>query len=59
MLENEGIRFYFQNETIMSVLPSNAFGGILLKVHPDDLSDAEEIWERFKNNDPSKLYKIP
>ena len=45
LLEQAEIRFIFQNETMISVLPfhSNAFGGIRLKVHPQDIEKAKVI----------------
>jgi hypothetical protein len=45
LLEQAEIRFFFQNETMISVLPfhSNAVGGIKLKVHPDHVIKATEI----------------
>jgi len=45
LLELAEIRFIFQNETMISVLPfhSNAEGGIKLKVHPDHVIKATEI----------------
>ena len=45
LLEQAEIRFFFQNETMISVLPfhSNAFGGIRLKVHPQDIEKAKAI----------------
>lgn len=58
VLEQEEIRFYFENETIISVLPfhSNAMGGIFLKVHPDDVNRAKEILSNF--NSPSNLHIV-
>jgi hypothetical protein len=49
LLENKNVRFFFQNETAIGVMPfySNAIGGILLKVHPDDVDTAEMIVEKF------------
>ncbi|MDT0555601.1 DUF2007 domain-containing protein [Patiriisocius hiemis] len=51
LLEQEQVRFIFQNETMISVLPfhSNAFGGIRLKVHEEDIPKAEEIIKRLNN----------
>lgn len=51
LLEQESVRFYFQNETVLGVLPfySNAMGGIFLKVHPEDVLEAKEIIERYKS----------
>ena len=45
LLEQGEIRFFFQNETMISVLPfhSNAVGGIRLKVHPDHVIKATKI----------------
>jgi hypothetical protein len=49
LLEKEHIRFFFQNETVIGVVPfySNALGGIFLKVHPDDLLQAKQILEDY------------
>lgn len=45
ILEHEGIPYFFENETIVSVDPfaSIAFGGIKLKVHPEDAAFVKEI----------------
>ena len=55
LLQQAGIRFVFQNETMISVLPfhSNPIGGIRLLVHKDDIQEAKEILENL--NDPSSL----
>jgi len=55
LLEQAKLRFVFQNETMVSVLPfhSNAFGGIRLLVHQEDLAEATEILNNL--NDPSNL----
>jgi hypothetical protein len=39
ILENEGIHYFFENETIVSIDPfaSIAYGGIKLKVHRNDV----------------------
>jgi len=44
-LEQEGLQYFFENETTASVSPmySIAFGGIKLKVHPNDLSTVNQI----------------
>lgn len=49
LLENEDLRFFFQNETVIAIVPfySNALGGIFLKVHPEDVGQAEEILKNF------------
>ncbi|NND88947.1 MAG: DUF2007 domain-containing protein [Flavobacteriaceae bacterium] len=45
LLQQSNIRFVFQNETMISVLPfhSNAFGGIRLQVHLEDITAAVDI----------------
>ncbi|GGE13185.1 DUF2007 domain-containing protein [Psychroflexus salis] len=50
LLEQEGIRFFFQNETALGVMPfyTNAIGGIILKVHPEDVDDANQILDNFE-----------
>ena len=52
LFQQNEIRYVFQNETMISVLPfhSNAIGGIRLKVHPDDLDVAKEILNNFNNS---------
>lgn len=51
LLEQEEIQFFFQNETMVGVIPfySNALGGIRLKVHPLDRERAQEILDSFNN----------
>ena len=50
LLEQENIRFVFQNETMISVLPfhSNALGGIRLKVHQEDKELALQVLDKCK-----------
>jgi hypothetical protein len=57
LLEQEDIRFFFQNETALSVMPfyGNAIGGIILKVHPEDFNRAKEIVDQFKDRENLKL----
>ncbi|PKA82947.1 putative signal transducing protein [Ulvibacter sp. MAR_2010_11] len=45
LLEQAEIRHVFLNETMLSVLPfhSNAFGGIRLQVHQNDIEAAKKI----------------
>ena len=52
LLEQENIRHFFQNETMVSVFPfySNALGGIHLKVHPEDQIRAKEILRQLDNS---------
>ncbi len=48
-LEQEGIPYFFENETMTSIVPfySNAIGGIKLKVHPSDFIAVKTILEDF------------
>lgn len=58
VLEKNKIRFFFQNETAIGIVPfySNALGGIFLKVHPNDLELAETILEDFNSqNNPLRV----
>jgi hypothetical protein len=45
ILEHEGIPYFFENETIVSIDPlaSIAYGGIKLKVHAEDAAFVKEI----------------
>ena len=58
LFEQAELRFFFQNETAIGVVPfySNALGGILLKVHPEDFSEAKQIIDSF--NSTSSPLKI-
>ena len=51
-LEQEGIQYYFENETMSSIAPfySNALGGIKLKIHPNDFEKVQEILDNLNNN---------
>lgn len=55
LFDQEEIRYFFQNETMISVFPfySNAIGGIRLQVHFEDIERAEEIINDL--NHPSNL----
>ena len=52
ILENEGIPYFFENETIVSVDPfaSIAFGGIKLKIHPNDKEIVQTILDNLNNS---------
>ena len=51
-LEQEGIQYFFENETMSSIAPfySNALGGIKLKVHPNDFEKVQRILDELNNN---------
>ncbi len=55
LFDQEEIRYFFQNETMISVFPfySNAIGGIRLQVHIEDIAQAEEIIRNLDH--PSNL----
>lgn len=52
LLEQEGIHYFFENETITSIVPlyANALGGIPLKVHFNDKERATSILKQLQNN---------
>jgi hypothetical protein len=52
ILQNEGIAFFFLNETLISVNPlaSYAYGGIELKIHPNDFEVVQIILDELNNN---------
>ncbi len=52
ILDNEGIPYLFQNENLISIDPlaTFAYGGILLKVHPNDVFQVKEILDSLDNN---------
>ena len=54
-LEQEGIPYFFENETMSSIAPwySNALGGIKLKIHPNDFETVKNILAEL--NDSSNL----
>ncbi|MFC6097389.1 putative signal transducing protein [Flavobacterium qiangtangense] len=56
-LEQEEIQFFFENETMMNIVPmySQALGGIKLKVHPEDEALAKEIVTEFNGNENLKI----
>ncbi|GGD22497.1 putative signal transducing protein [Flavobacterium orientale] len=52
ILENEGIHYFFENETIVSIDPfaSIAYGGIKLKVHQNDVEEVREILDNLDSH---------
>ncbi len=57
LLQQAEIRCVFLNETMVGVLPfhSNAFGGIRLQVHKDDIEEALAILSEFRNEGNGNL----
>ncbi len=52
ILQNEGIPFLFQNENLIAIDPfaSIAYGGIQLKIHPNDFERVQKILDELNNN---------
>jgi hypothetical protein len=52
ILEHEGIRYFFQNEHLIGIDPlaSFAYGGIKLKIHPNDFEKVQSILDELNNN---------
>lgn len=52
VLENEGITYFFENETIVSIDPfaSIAYGGIKLKVHRNDEELVRSILDNLESH---------
>jgi hypothetical protein len=52
ILDHEGILYLFQNENLIAVDPlaSFSYGGILLKVHPNDIEKVKEILDNLNSN---------
>lgn len=52
VLDNEGIPYFFQNENLIAIDPlaSYAYGGIDLKVHPNDVKRVKEILDNLNSN---------
>lgn len=51
-LDQEEIRYFFENETMSSIAPfySNALGGIKLKIHPNDFERVQRILDELNDN---------
>ena len=52
ILDNEGIPYFFQNENLIAIDPlaSYAYGGIDLKVHPNDAEIVKGILDNLNSN---------
>ena len=51
ILQNEGIKFLFQNENLVASNPfaSFAYGGIILKIHKNDFEIVQSILDNLNN----------
>lgn len=52
ILENNEIPYFLQNENLVAIDPlaSYAYGGIILKVHPNDVEEVREILNNLNTN---------
>ena len=52
ILEHEGIRYFYQKEHLIGIDPlaSYAYGGIKLKIHPNDFERVQNILDELNNN---------
>jgi hypothetical protein len=52
ILDQEEIKYFFENETMSSIAPfySNALGGIKLKIHPNDFIRVQKIVDDLNSN---------
>jgi len=57
LFQQEGIQYYFLNETMASVFPfySNAIGGIKLQVHTNDIAKATQILSKLRQTTNLKI----
>jgi len=57
ILDNETIPYLFQNENLVAVDPlvSFAYGGIDLKVHPNDVLQVKEILNNLSGKDELRI----
>ena len=57
LLEQEGITYFFENETIVGIDPfaTIAYGGIKLKVHRNDEATVKEILKKLNEDDHLKI----
>ena len=52
ILENKGIQYLLLNENLIGINPmaTIAYGGIQLKIHPNDFEIVKEILDNLNNN---------
>jgi len=57
LLQDAGLQFYFENETMLTVVPmyTQALGGIKLKVHVNDLDTVKVILDEFERDNNLKI----
>ena len=59
LLQREEIKYVFLNETVITVLPfhSNAFGGIRLQVHKNDVQKVKDLINEMHSDSPLHIVK--
>lgn len=57
LLEEAGISYFFENETMASIAPmySYAIGGIKLKVHPNDIEEVKTILKNLEEQNNLRI----
>lgn len=57
LLQEAGLSFYFENETMLTIVPmyAQALGGIQLKVHVNDLDAVRVILAQLDSNNTMKI----
>lgn len=57
ILDFEEIPYFFQNENLITIDPlaSYAYGGIHLKIHPNDFEIVKEILDHLSENNNLKI----
>lgn len=57
LLEEAGLSYFFENETMTSIVPmySYAIGGIKLKVHPHDIEEVKSILKNFEEQNNLRI----
>lgn len=57
ILDQEEIQYYFENETMMNIVPfyGSALGGIKLKIHPNDFEVVQSILKELEGNNDLKI----
>lgn len=57
ILQDRNIQHFFDHETIVSLDPfaSLAYGGIKLRIHPNDLEEVNEVLKQLNEDDFLKI----
>lgn len=57
LLNEAQLHYFFENEMITTITPmySQAYGGIKLKIHPNDIEMVQEILDQLNNDSNLKI----